>query len=138
MIKRYLFVICFILTILTGCNLNNEKEHYLALSVDYKTKYTLHQYPWNSSLNYIEIKLDKNTPEVYLSYFLIPSCNSDIEVLSVESSNPEVISDEKDDIKIDTNSRLIKMIAKSTGEAIVTINSKKYGSATTIKIKIVK
>ncbi|MBR1638999.1 MAG: hypothetical protein IJ688_06400 [Treponema sp.] len=122
-------IVC-LLFLLFGCEFQKE-NYYVILNVDSeKTQnYVLHENKWNSSLNYIEVKLDD---EIYLNYFLIPDHNAYVDVISYSSTNPDIITV----TGIDTDTKTLVAKAKSVGEAKISLDTKKYGSSTTLKIEV--
>ena len=128
--KRFAVILLSVL-LFAGCKTSTPDAYFVTLKVDsVKTKsYFLHEFPYEKYRNYIEIK---QNDDVYLTYSLIPESNKSIEVLSVESKNPDVI----EIVNIDTDNQEIKPFAKASGETKITIKTKDFGSSTTLKIYV--
>ena len=126
--KRFVFSLIFALC-LCSCELI-EKQYYVVLSVDTDNKDLFFiENPFNSSDNHFEITTNKT---FYLNYFLLPLTDKKIDIQSINSSNPDIIAIED----IDETSKIIKAVAVAPGEARIAIKTKKYGSSTTLKIKV--
>jgi len=126
--KRFLFSLIFAFC-LCSCNLI-DKQYYITLSVDTDNKNMLFiQNAFDSGKNHFETSVNTT---FYLNYFLLPLSDNKIDIQDVYSSNPDIIAIKS----IDETSKTIEAITLKTGEAKITIKTKKYGSSTSLYIQV--